>query len=84
MDKLVQAVLDGDYTSFNKDFKEKLKEKYTDEVKPIRDEFGKTIMSETVINDGSKKAKCKNCGKELVPGIPIVGGSCPFCGDLLI
>lgn len=81
MDELLQAVLNDDFVSFNEKFKEKLQDKHTTNVNIINAELGKTIISEMQINDGRKKLKCKNCGEEYIPGIPVMG-SCPKCGAL--
>lgn len=82
MNEIMQSVLNDDYVTFKEKFKEKLKTKYDIGVEEIKIETGKTIF-ETVINDGSKVIKCKNCGSVLTPGNPLMG-SCPFCGDLIV
>ena len=82
MKELIKATLDSDFVVFNEKFKDKLKAQYVEKTKAIKDNINKVLFSEMVVNDGKNIAKCSNCGKSLIPGVPVMG-SCPYCGDLL-
>jgi DNA-directed RNA polymerase subunit RPC12/RpoP len=82
MDEIIKAVISDDFVVFNEKFKDKLKDAYLDKTSEIKKELSKTLFTEMAVNDGSKTIKCKNCGKKIVPGVPVMG-SCPYCGSLL-
>ena len=84
MSDIFDYVVNKDYSSFNDEFKDMLKLKYSEKRKEIEDNFYKNVLSEVTMNVGTKKIKCKNCGHEFLPNIPvgIELSSCPNCGYL--
>lgn len=82
MEEILQATLNDDFVVFNERFKDKLKAKYVEKINPIKEKINKNLFFEMIVNDGKVIEKCKNCGRDLVPGVPVMG-SCPYCGDLL-